>query len=68
MEYHGKSDYSEHGIETKLILAKETERLIASFNPILEIKIEVEYAAGITYKLNKLFYTGKECKGSEKGH
>ena len=40
MEYHGKPDFSEHGIETKLILAKETGKLIASLNPILEIEIE----------------------------
>ena len=41
MEYHGKPDFSEHGIEAKLILAKEVGRLIASFNPVLEIEIEI---------------------------
>jgi len=57
LEYHGKPDFSEHGIETKLILAKESEKFITSFNPILEIEIEdsekeleIEYAAGLTYK------------------
>ena len=75
LEYHGKPDFLEHGIETKLILAKETDRLIVAFNPVLEIeiedsdnKIETEYAAGLTYKLNKLFYAGIEIKGSEYGH
>ena len=73
LEYHGKPDFSEHGIETKLILAKETERLIVSFNPVMEIEvkeqeIETEYAAGLTYKLNKLFHAGIEFKGSEYGH
>ena len=75
LEYHGKPDFSEHGFETKLILAKETSKIIASFNPVLEIEIEddeneieTEYAAGLTYKLNKLFHVGIEFKGSEYGH
>ena len=75
LEYHGKPDFSEHGIETKLILAKETGNIIASFNPVLEIEIEddeneieTEYTLGLTYKLNKLFHTGIEFKGSEYGH
>ena len=75
LEYHGKPDFSEHGFETKLILAKETSKIIASFNPVLEIEIEddeneieTEYAAGLTYKLNKLFHAGIEFKGSEYGH
>ena len=75
MEYHGKPDFSEHGIESKLILAKETEKIIASFNPVLEIEIEddeseieTEYALGLTYKLNKLLHAGIELKGSEYGH
>ena len=75
MEYHGKPDFSEHGIETKLILAKESGRFIASLNPVLEIEIEndereveTEYAAGITYKFNKLVHAGIEFKGSENGH
>jgi len=74
-EYHGKPDFSEHGIETKLILAKETNNLIASFNPVIEIEIEdgeqeieTEYAAGITYKFNKLFNAGIEFKGGEGTH
>ena len=75
LEYHGKPDFSEYGIETKIILAKETDKIIASFNPILEIeiedgenKMEKEYAAGLTYKINKLINAGIEIKGSEKGH
>ena len=75
LEYHGKPDFSEHGIETKFILAKETDNIIASFNPVLEIEIdddeneiEIEYAAGLTYKLNKIFNAGIEFKGSEYGH
>ena len=75
LEYHGKPNFSEHGIETKLILAKEINNIIASINPILEIEIEdgkqenkLEYAAGITYKINKIFNVGIEFKGSNNGH
>ena len=75
LEYHGKPDFSEHGIETKLILAKETDKFVASFNPVLEIEFEdsemefkTEYAAGFTYKSNQLFTFGLELKGSENGH
>ena len=75
LEYHGKPDFSEHGIEAKLILAKKTEKIIVAFNPVLEIEIEdgeneieTEYAAGLAYKLNKLFHSGIEFKGSKNGH
>ena len=71
LEYHGKPDFSEHGIESKLILAKETEKIIVSFNPVLEIEddeIETEYAMGLTYKINKILNAGIEFKGSEYGH
>ena len=75
LEYHGKPDFSEHGIETKIILAKETTNMIISFNPVLEIEIkedknefEAEYAAGLSYKINKLLRAGFEIKGSENGH
>ena len=75
LEYHGKPDFSEHGIESKLILAKETEKVIVSFNPVLEIEIEddeseieTEYAMGLTYKINKILNAGIEFKGSEYGH
>ena len=73
LEYHGRPDFSEHGIESKLILAKETEKIIASFNPVLEIEIEddeieIEYAMGLSYKINKLLNAGIELKGSEYGH
>ena len=73
IEYHGKPDFSKHDIESKLILAKETNRFIVAFNPVLEIEIgeneiEIEYAAGLTYKLNKLFHAGIELKGNENGN
>ena len=75
LEYHGKPDFSEHKIESKIILAKETNNIIASLNPIIEFEIkdnenemELEYAAGITYKINKVLNMGIEFKGSEYGH
>ena len=75
LEYHGKPDFSEHGIETKIILAKETTNMIISFNPVLEFEIEedeneieAEYAAGLSYKINKLLRAGFEIKGSNNGH
>ena len=75
LEYHGKPDFSKHGIETKIILAKETTNMIISFNPVLEFEIEqdeneieAEYAAGLSYKINKLLRAGFEIKGSENGH
>ena len=73
LEYHGKPDFSEHGIETKIILSKETKGIIVSFNPVLEIEIEedeieIEYTAGLSYKINKLFRAGLEIKGGKSGH
>ena len=74
-EYYGKPDNSKLKIETKIILAKKTDRVIAAFNPVLEIEIEdgeneieTEYTAGLTYKLNKLLHAGIELKGSSNGH
>ena len=72
-EYHGRSDFSKHEIETKLILAKETDRMIVAFNPVIEIEsgeneIETKYTAGLTYKLNKILHAGIEFRGSENGH
>jgi len=39
-EYKGKPNLSEHGIELKLILAKDIGKFNISTNPILEIEIE----------------------------
>ena len=49
MEYHGNLDFSKHAIETKLILAKETDRIIASFNPVLEIEFEDGSVGNLLY-------------------
>ena len=73
LEYHGNSDFSKHAIESKIILAKETDHLIASFNPIVEIEkgeqeVEIEYAAGVAYKINNILNIGIEFKGGKNGH
>ena len=74
-EYHGKPDFSEHKIESKIILAKETNKIIVSLNPIIEFEMEdnekemeMEYSAGILYKINKKLNMGIEFKGSEYGN
>jgi len=74
LEYKGKPDFSEHGIEFKLILAKDIGRFNISLNPILSFErvtkweFEPEYAIGMSYEVNKLFRVGFEAKGSEDGH
>ncbi len=74
LEYKGKSDFSKHGIEFKLILAKDIERFNISLNPIFEFekeknwKFDPEYAIGTSYEFVKLLRAGFEIKGSEYGH
>jgi len=73
-EYKGKPDFSEHGIEFKMILAKDFGANSVSLNPILEFEgngeweSEVAYAAGIKRKVGELLKVGIEVKGSESGH
>lgn len=74
LEYKGKPDFAEHGIEFKLITAKDFGNFNISFNPILEFEYEYEwevapeYALGTSYKIGSLFKAGLELKGSENGH
>ncbi len=74
-EYVGKPDFSEHEIDTKLILAKDYDKFNISFNPILAFEKEdkkwetkPEYALGVSYELSKLFRFGFEFKGSEEAN
>lgn len=74
-EYKGKPDFSEHGYEGKLILAKDIGRVNISINPVLEYEYEnneweseLKYNAGISYKLGGLLKIGIEARGSDKGH
>jgi len=71
LEYKGKPDFSEHGIEFKLILAKDIGRFNLALNPILEFEyedeweFEPEYSAGMSYRFAKSLRMGIEAKGSE---
>ncbi|MEE8478512.1 MAG: hypothetical protein V3S42_00755 [Candidatus Neomarinimicrobiota bacterium] len=74
-EYKGKPDFSEHGYEGKLILAKDLGNINIAINPVLEYKYtnsewesELKYNAGINYKLNCLLNIGLEARGSDNGH
>lgn len=73
-EYKGKPDFSEHGIEFKLILAKDIGRFNVSLNPIIEFEredeweVKPEYAIAMSYEINELLRVGLEAKGNEKGH
>lgn len=75
LEYKGKPDFSEHGLEAKLILAKDIGPLNLALNPVWEAEQEagkweqeVKYDAGISYSLSQLVRLGAEFKGSENGH
>jgi len=74
LEYKAAGDLSEHGLESKLILAKDIGRFNIALNPILAYefgagsKWEAEYAVGMSYGVSSLFKIGVEAKGSEDGH
>lgn len=74
LEYKGKPDLSEHGIEFKLILAKDIKDLNIALNPYFEYKyknkweFEPKYALGISQKVAKFLRIGLEAKGSEGAH
>jgi hypothetical protein len=76
IEYKGVPGFSEHEIETKLILARDFGDFNISFNPYFELakeagedewEFEPKYAAGATYKISNLFNVGIESTGSEDG-
>lgn len=74
LEYKGMPDFAEHGIEAKLILAKDIGRLNLVFNPIVEFEfgdeteVETEYTCGMSYSIYELLRLGIEAKGSRDGH
>ena len=74
-EYKGKPDFSEHGYEGKLILAKDFGNINIAINPVFEYEYEnneweseLKYNAGISYKLGGLLKFGLEARGSDNGH
>jgi len=74
LEYKGVPDFSEHGLEAKLILARDIGRFNIALNPILEFEfgdeneVDPEYALGMSYWINDLLRLGIEAKGSADGH
>lgn len=74
VEYEGKPDFSEHVLESKLVLAKDLGRLNIALNLVGEVEIgdeweaEPAYAVGASYEIGKLLRAGLEAKGSEAGH
>ena len=74
-EYKGEPDFSSHGYECKLILAKDYNNLNIAINPVIEYEYEqdeweseLKYNAGISYKLTGLLKLGLEARGSNNGH
>jgi len=74
-EYKGKPDFSEHGYEGKLILAKDFGKFNLSVNPVFEYEYknsewesELKYNAGVSFNLGGLLKLGMEAKGGENGH
>lgn len=74
-EYKGKPDFSEHGLEGKLILAKDIGKVNIALNPVLEFEYEdsgweseIKYNAGISYKFGWLLRFGIEARGGKNGH
>jgi hypothetical protein len=75
LEYKGKSDLSEHGIEAKVILTHTFGRYCLALNPIAELEgedgewdLEPEYAVGLSYRVHSLVRLGVEAKGGASGH
>lgn len=74
-EYKGKPDFSEHGLEGKLILAKDIGNFNVAINPVIEYEYkndgwesEIKYNVGISYKIGGLLSLGLEAKGGKNGH
>lgn len=74
-EYKGKPDFSEHGIEGKLILAKDIGNFNVALNPVIEYEYkndgwesEIKYNSGISYKVGYLLTLGIEARGGKNGH
>ncbi|MFN4182688.1 MAG: hypothetical protein ACK4G3_05765 [bacterium] len=75
LEYKGVQDFSEHGVEFRLVLARDHKKWIYAINPTWEWERKkgkkesrLEYFAGISYKLHPLLRIGLEAKGDERGN
>lgn len=72
VEYIGEPSFTEHKIETKLILAKTLNNFFFSLNPYFEVESEDEewefvpkYSVGAGYRLGSIFTAGIEAKGDK---
>lgn len=75
LEYKGFPTLSKHGLEGKIILAKEVGNYTLVLNPIVEFEVkenepemEWEYASGLSYRFSKIVNVGFEMKGSSGNH
>ncbi|MBT4034426.1 MAG: hypothetical protein HOB84_06465 [Candidatus Marinimicrobia bacterium] len=72
LEYKNNASFDHSALETKLILARDYEKLNISLNPVLEFEfddeaeteIEFEYTAGLSYLVHPLLNLGLETKGN----
>ncbi|MBC8192388.1 MAG: hypothetical protein ISR87_00270 [Candidatus Marinimicrobia bacterium] len=70
LEYKDNAAFDHSALETKLILARDFEKLNISLNPVIEFEfddeeteIEFEYTAGLSYRIHPLLSLGLEIKG-----
>ena len=73
-EYKGKPDFSEHGLEGKLIAAKDFGAVNIALNPVFEWEYaddewgnKIKLNAGVRYNIHPLFKAGIEFRTSESG-
>jgi len=71
LEYKDNAAFDHSALETKLILARDFDKLNISLNPVLEFEfdgdeteVEFEYTAGLSYRLHPIVSLGLETKGN----
>ncbi|MBT3228007.1 MAG: hypothetical protein HOD43_07635 [Candidatus Marinimicrobia bacterium] len=71
LEYKDNAAFDHSALETKLILARDFEKLNVSLNPVLEFEfdedetgVEFEYTAGLSYRVHPILSLGLETKGN----
>ena len=71
LEYKDNAAFDHSVLETKLILARNFEKLNISLNPVLEFEfdhdeteVEFEYTVGLSYRVHPILSLGLETKGN----
>jgi len=71
LEYKDNAAFDHSVLETKLILARDFEKLNISLNPVLEFEfdhdeteVEFEYTAGLSYRVHPILSLSIETKGN----